>query len=385
MRTSGRFATALLGWGLLGAGLGSVLMLQLRPEDGQDAPPATASAAAAWIPAAPAPVATGADPTGAWASTILARPLFEPQRRPPAAPAMAEVSEPAAQELPRLTGVLTGPFGRIAIFANPEGGRPLVVAQGDRINGFLVQTVGLEEAKLLGPDGLRVARTGFGDPETAGRIAIAVAEVAASTTRAGGSADAIPPSFSGGQGEGGSAEDAATKPPEPARSPAGRRTVLAEAAAPPAPDNSPAGTAPVAERQAEPQAEAPVIAALPAAAPEAASEATPVGAPPAPTRDEPQQVASITGTMSPATMQMLVRRGDEMFRLGDISAARQFYSRAAAAGSGAAATAMGKTYDPAVLARIGARGMLADPLAADFWYKRATQLGDGAPERVASR
>ena len=72
----------------------------------------------------------------------------------------------------------------------------------------------------------------------------------------------------------------------------------------------------------------------------------------------------------------MVRRGDALLDQGDVSAARLLYDRAATAGSGRAATAMGKTFDPAFLTRIGAVGLSADPAMAGTWYRRGVELGD---------
>ncbi len=72
----------------------------------------------------------------------------------------------------------------------------------------------------------------------------------------------------------------------------------------------------------------------------------------------------------------MVRRGDALLQRGDVSAARLLYERAAAAGSGRAATAMGKTFDPTFLAGIGVSGTGADPALATRWYRRAAGLGD---------
>jgi TPR repeat protein len=80
--------------------------------------------------------------------------------------------------------------------------------------------------------------------------------------------------------------------------------------------------------------------------------------------------------MAPELLQALVRRGDAMLAIGDVSAARLLYERAADAGSGPAATAMGRSYDPAALAMLGVRGLRPDPEAAAFWYRRAMALGD---------
>ena len=65
-----------------------------------------------------------------------------------------------------------------------------------------------------------------------------------------------------------------------------------------------------------------------------------------------------------------------MLQRGDVSAARLLYERAVAAGSGRAATAMGKTFDPTFLDKIGVTGMGADPALAASWYRRAAGLGD---------
>jgi hypothetical protein len=88
------------------------------------------------------------------------------------------------------------------------------------------------------------------------------------------------------------------------------------------------------------------------------------------------QAASAELMPSPARVGVLIRRGDEMVGLGNISAARLLYERAAMAGSGQAATAAGKTYDPTFLAAIGARGIRGDSAAALAWYQRAAALGD---------
>ena len=65
-----------------------------------------------------------------------------------------------------------------------------------------------------------------------------------------------------------------------------------------------------------------------------------------------------------------------MLAVGDVSAARRLYERAADAGSGEAAAAAGKTYDPSILALIGAVGIRPDPEQAASWYRRAVALGD---------
>jgi hypothetical protein len=72
-------------------------------------------------------------------ATALERPLFTASRRPPAGAAVTAPAIPAA--LPRLAGVMIGPFGRRAIFAAPDGGKPLVVQAGDSVEDFRVQSI----------------------------------------------------------------------------------------------------------------------------------------------------------------------------------------------------------------------------------------------------
>jgi TPR repeat protein len=74
-----------------------------------------------------------------------------------------------------------------------------------------------------------------------------------------------------------------------------------------------------------------------------------------------------------------------MLALGDISAARLLFERAAALGSAGAATALGNTYDAAFLASIQAKGIVADQAAAITWYHKAAALGDTEGVRQLKR
>src|SRR5258706_16459514 len=83
--------------------------------------------------------------------------------------------------------------------------------------------------------------------------------------------------------------------------------------------------------------------------------------------------------MPDETIVALIKRGDELLRIGDISAARLAYERAAAGGSARAMTALGITYDPSFFNRINVRGIRPDPAMAAEWYRKAATLGDAAP------
>jgi TPR repeat protein len=92
--------------------------------------------------------------------------------------------------------------------------------------------------------------------------------------------------------------------------------------------------------------------------------------------DQPTGSPSAGAVLSADMLTLLLRRGDALLALGDVSGARLLYERAAAAGDGRGATGAGKTYDPVFLLTIGARGIRADPIAAANWYRRAIELGD---------
>ncbi len=73
------------------------------------------------------------------------------------------------------------------------------------------------------------------------------------------------------------------------------------------------------------------------------------------------------------------------FANGDIAGARAFLKRAAEAGDPRALVALGDTYDPTTLIRLGAVGVKGDEAAARNYYSRALAAGvGGARERIAA-
>jgi hypothetical protein len=122
------------------------------------------------------------------------------------------------------------------------------------------------------------------------------------------------------------------------------------------------------------------------------SDQSPVAAPPAPVRQESKVTAPAQRDLSdpprlaPLVQRTLLNRGDAMLGLGNVSAARMLYQRAADAGVGVAALKLAETYDPAFLAARDLRGVKPDPVAAEAWYRRAEALGDAeAAERLRSQ
>lgn len=77
-----------------------------------------------------------------------------------------------------------------------------------------------------------------------------------------------------------------------------------------------------------------------------------------------------------AALVILLEKGRESARLGNIQHARQFYLRAAEKGLAEAALALAMTYDPDELARLkGVNDVRPDPDLARKWYEKAGELG----------
>lgn len=133
------------------AGLASALAAELGAFRPADTPPPPAPPPLSAAPTAVAPP----NHVGQWVATILARPLFDPARRPP-----ATESGPAIAGLPRLAGVLVGPFGRSAIFAADDG-KPLVVEEGGHVRAWTVRRISADAVEITGPAGPRLLRPAF--------------------------------------------------------------------------------------------------------------------------------------------------------------------------------------------------------------------------------
>jgi len=100
---------------------------------------------------------------GGSVATILARPLFEMERRPLTEAALANTT-PAVG---RLTGIIiVSQNEKFLIFAGAEGAKPIVLTEGGRIGADIVQTIAVGQATLLGPDGLKTIRPSFEDTGT---------------------------------------------------------------------------------------------------------------------------------------------------------------------------------------------------------------------------
>jgi TPR repeat protein len=74
----------------------------------------------------------------------------------------------------------------------------------------------------------------------------------------------------------------------------------------------------------------------------------------------------------------LIARGKDLLNDGDFAAARLLFERAANAGSADAALALGSTYDPMVIKRLGAVAVTPDLAKARKWYQFAADHGSAA-------
>jgi len=103
------------------------------------------------------------------------------------------------------------------------------------------------------------------------------------------------------------------------------------------------------------------------------------GAPLGPQRVHSQRI------LSPDELDRLISRGEAFLAQGDVSAARLVLVRAAEARDPRAALALGSTYDPNVLRRMGVVGVQPDQGQARMWYERAAEFGSGeATQRLTA-
>jgi hypothetical protein len=114
----------------------------------------------------------------------------------------------------------------------------------------------------------------------------------------------------------------------------------------------------------------------------APAEAMPAPAPapaPQPTTAPPSNDAAAAPPASLSLesdeIAMLLKRGKDAFSTGDLAAARLLLRRAAEAGSAEAALALGATFDPLIIRRLGAIGAAPDAAQARQWYQKAVALG----------
>jgi len=122
-----------------------------------------------------------------------------------------------------------------------------------------------------------------------------------------------------------------------------------------------------------------VVLATPPATPTQAVPVPTIAVQPAPEAPPPpSRPATKTLQLAADEIATLVKRGKDAFSSGDLAAARLLLRRAAEAGNADAAMALGATFDPLVIRRMGAIGAEPDAARARQWYQKAVDLGSPA-------
>jgi hypothetical protein len=106
----------------------------------------------AWLPAGEKQRPVAADDPRALLQTILARPLFNPNRRP---------SETGARGLPRLTGIVVTGRERLALFASAPPTHSLVATVGTHVGPYEVKEIADTGVTISGPDGTTTLHPAF--------------------------------------------------------------------------------------------------------------------------------------------------------------------------------------------------------------------------------
>ena len=86
-------------------------------------------------------------------AATLARPLFSSTRRPPQSASTDAATDSDLADT-RLTGIVTEPGRRTAIFA-VNGDKPLRVAEGEAVSGWRIESITPREVSLSGPSGTK--------------------------------------------------------------------------------------------------------------------------------------------------------------------------------------------------------------------------------------
>jgi hypothetical protein len=129
----------------------------------------------------------------------------------------------------------------------------------------------------------------------------------------------------------------------------------------------------------QPAAAPPQPAAAPPPQPAAAAPRPPAAAPEAAPPSKPVRAADPpVRSLQADEIALLIKQGEQFVANGDFVTARLMFQRAAQAGNANAAMALAATYDPLMLAKLGAVGVGGDVEKARTWYQKAESLG--APE-----
>jgi TPR repeat protein len=97
-------------------------------------------------------------------------------------------------------------------------------------------------------------------------------------------------------------------------------------------------------------------------------------------RQEPKN-APVMQSLDSGEIASMLKRGNDLLKIGNVASARLVLHRAANAGNAQAAMTLGMTYDPRVLAELGVLGSVPDASQARAWYQKAADLGSIEAQR----
>lgn len=115
----------------------------------------------------PSPAVTPAAPHPGWsADTLLARPLFQPGRRPEAGSAVRSLEIPGMAGL-RLAGIVDGSHLKRAFFEAVRTGKAITVGEGDRLGDWTVTAIDAASVTIARGGDIRRLRPRFATAATA--------------------------------------------------------------------------------------------------------------------------------------------------------------------------------------------------------------------------
>ena len=128
---------------------GGVIAADLQPATDDEVAVSASTATTGAAVAAHRPPSTHLDELLAM---VLSRPLFSSTRRPP----QSAVNDGPSADLgdTRLTGIVTEPERRLAIFA-VNGAKPLKLTEGEAVSGWRIESITPREVSLSGPGGTK--------------------------------------------------------------------------------------------------------------------------------------------------------------------------------------------------------------------------------------
>jgi general secretion pathway protein N len=129
---------------------GAIIFLELEPAGAEDAAVAKVAARPDTAPTMRLQQNPRIDELLA---ATLARPLFSSTRRPPQSASTDAATDSDLADT-RLTGIVTEPGRRTAIFA-VNGDKPLRVAEGEAVSGWRIESITPREVSLSGPSGTK--------------------------------------------------------------------------------------------------------------------------------------------------------------------------------------------------------------------------------------